>query len=94
MTYEEYLAKYDELEEAMALLKKQFIDSNKEFDEGTKVKVTDKDGNVQYGYVLYNRMAGYDVKPHLVQYKKDGTPSVHKPLWYNYSDTLEKVEED
>lgn len=64
---------------------KKYIDSNKEFEIGEKVKVTHIGGEIEFGFISkvklnYSSQIEYEV----VKEKKDGTPSQHKLfMWYN-----------
>ena len=64
---------------------KKYIDSNKEFEVGEKVKVTSEKGVIEFGFISkvklnYSSQIEYEV----VKEKKDGTPSQHKLyVWYS-----------
>lgn len=92
MTQEEYTKKDYEIDKQMAALRekrialrKEYIESNKPYPIGSKVKVRDKsNGSVQYGFVAGYELSYYDNKilPKVNKMKKDGTMSkVNLPIW-------------
>ena len=89
---DEYQQKREELIMSFAAIKKEYIESNKPFKIGTKVKVTtDTRGKVVYGYV-----DGYDLSlysatltPTIKQCKKDGTPHATKHIFFPYDAVIE-----
>ena len=83
MSYEEFENKYTELRQAINDLKKEYIDSNSPFPVGTKVKITDSEGKVFYGFIREYHMAGYFVLPIISKIKKDGTMHPTQNVWYN-----------
>lgn len=92
MTQEEYTKKDSEIDEQMAALRKKrialrekYIEDNKPYPIGTKVRVFDKsNGSVQYGFVVGYELSYYDNKilPKVKKMKKDGTMSqVNMCIW-------------
>jgi hypothetical protein len=96
MTQKEYIKKVSEIDEQMSALRKkriairkQYIEDNKPYPIGTKVRVFDKsNGSVQYGFVVGYDLsfygAKYDAKiyPKVKKMKKDGTMSqVNMCIW-------------
>ena len=92
MTQEEYTKKDSEIDKQMAALRekriairKQYIEDNKPYPIGTKVRVFDKsNGSVQYGFVVGYELSYYDNKilPKVKKMKKDGTMSqVNMCIW-------------
>lgn len=92
MTQEEYTKKDSEIDEQMAALRKKrialrekYIEDNKPFPIGSKVRVFDKSNNsVQYGFVVGYELSYYDNKilPKVKKMKKDGTMSqVNMCIW-------------
>ncbi len=85
MTQEEYTKKVHEIDKQMAALREkriairnQYIEDNKPFPIGTKVRVLDKsNGSVQYGFVVGYELSYVDSKicPKVRKMKKDGTMS-------------------
>ncbi len=92
MTQEEYTKKDSEIDEQMSALRKKrialrekYIEDNKPYPIGTKVRVFDKsNGSVQYGFVVGYELSYYDNKilPKVKKMKKDGTMSqVNMCIW-------------
>ena len=92
MTQEEYTKKDSEIDEQMAALRKKrialrekYIEDNKPYPIGSKVRVFDKSNNsVQYGFVVGYELSYYDNKilPKVKKMKKDGTMSqVNMCIW-------------
>lgn len=92
MTQEEYTKKDYEIGKQMAALRekrialrKEYIESNKPYPIGSKVRVLDKsNGSVQYGFVVGYELSYYDAKilPKVRKMKKDGTMSkVNLCIW-------------
>ena len=92
MTQEEYTKKDSEIDEQMSALRKKrialrekYIEDNKPYPIGTKVRVFDKSNNsVQYGFVVGYELSYYDNKilPKVKKMKKDGTMSqVNMCIW-------------
>lgn len=92
MTQEEYTKKDSEIDKQMAALRKkrvelrqQYIEDNKPYPIGSKVRVFDKsNGSVQYGFVVGYELSYYDNKilPKVKKMKKDGTMSqVNMCIW-------------
>ena len=92
MTEKEYIKKDSEIDEQMAALRKKrialrekYIEDNKPFPIGSKVRVFDKSNNsVQYGFVVGYELSYYDNKilPKVKKMKKDGTMSqVNMCIW-------------
>jgi hypothetical protein len=92
MTQEEYTKKDSEIDEQMSALRKKrialrekYIEDNKPFPIGSKVRVFDKSNNsVQYGFVVGYELSYYDNKilPKVKKMKKDGTMSqVNMCIW-------------
>ena len=85
MTQEEYTKKDYEIDKQMAALRekriairKQYIEDNKPYPIGSKVRVFDKsNGSVQYGFVTGYELSHFDNKilPKVKKMKKDGTMS-------------------
>ena len=85
MTEKEYIKKDSEIDEQMAALRKKrialrekYIEDNKPFPIGSKVRVFDKSNNsVQYGFVVGYELSYVDSKicPKVRKMKKDGTMS-------------------
>lgn len=77
MDKQEYLKKSEELRNQMAQLNQEYIDSNKKYEDGTKIKVTNSVGKVRVGVVrghiisLFNN----DVVPYLKLVTKDNEES-------------------
>ena len=77
MDKQEYLKKSEELRNQMAQLNQKYIDSNKKYEDGTKIKVTNSVGKVRVGVVrghiisLFNN----DVVPYLKLVTKDNEES-------------------
>jgi len=92
MTQEEYTKKDSEIDEQMAALRKKrialrekYIEDNKPYPIGSKVRVFDNSNNsVQYGFVVGYELSYYDNKilPKVKKMKKDGTMSqVNMCIW-------------
>lgn len=64
---------------------KKYIDSNKEFEVGEKVKVTSEKGVIEFGFISKVKLNySSQIKYEVVKEKKDGTPSQHKLyVWYS-----------
>ena len=85
MTEKEYIKMDGEIDKQMAALRekriairKQYIEDNKPYPIGTKVRVLDKsNGSVQYGFVVGYELSYYGAKilPKVKKMKKDGTMS-------------------
>lgn len=93
MTQEEYTKKDYEIDKQMAALRekritlrKEYIESNKPYPIGTKVRVLDKSNNsVQYGFVVGYELSycGAKICPKVKKMKKDGTMSqVNMYIWH------------
>jgi hypothetical protein len=92
MTEKEYIKKSSEIDEQMTALRKKrialrekYIEDNKPFPIGTKVRVFDKsNGSVQYGFVVGYELSyiGSKICPKVKKMKKDGTMSqVNMCIW-------------
>ena len=92
MTEKEYIKMDGEIDKQMAALRekriairKQYIEDNKPYPIGTKVRVLDKsNGSVQYGFVVGYELSYYGAKilPKVKKMKKDGTMSqVNMCIW-------------
>ena len=97
MTIEEYKLQKQIIAEQISALKvegeridRQFINSNKVFDVGDKVKLTHRNGKVEIGFVS-KLSIGFDrVRYEFAKEKKDGTMSQIK-LYDWYDDKIEKI---
>jgi hypothetical protein len=88
MTKEEYISKLEELENAKVDLRREYIESNKPYPIGSKVKVTYKVGyEPVIGIVDSYKISGWDIViPVLHKVKKDGTKHATAELyipWWN-----------
>lgn len=92
MTEKEYIKMDGEIDKQMAALRekriairKQYIEDNKPFPIGSKVRVFDKsNSSVQYGFVVGYELSYYGNKilPKVKKMKKDGTMSqVNMCIW-------------
>lgn len=90
MDKQEYLKKIDELRGQMAKLNQEYIDSNKKYEDGTKIKVTNSVGKVRVGVVRGHIISLFDsnVVPYLKQITKEGDESKRNIVIYP-SDNLE-----
>lgn len=77
MDKQEYLKKSEELRNQMAQLNQEYIDSNKKYEDGTKIKVTNSVGKVRIGVVRGHIVSLFnsDVVPYLKQVTKEGEES-------------------
>ena len=84
----------DRAKEEIKNLKKQYIEDNKPFPLGTKVKVTFEDGEVKYGIVVsYEINDFHKIIPIVHGFKKDGTASKNKRILVWRDSKVEAVEE-
>jgi hypothetical protein len=89
----EILSKINELEKEGSRLIKEYIEKNKEFDIGEKVKLVANDGTEKLVFVrdvLINRKG--DIYYKYFKCKKDGTPSKHEHWsWFVKNEKPQKL---
>lgn len=104
MTKEEFRAKFDEIKKQetalrvkMGKLKNDYIQSNKQFNIGDKVKVTNgKTGAVQFGIIRKYYINLEDgVIPIIAKIKKNGEPHPNQDVRYHIwaHDTIEPCDD-
>jgi hypothetical protein len=92
MTEKEYIKEVSEIDKQMSALREKritlrqkYIEDNKPYPIGTKVRVFDKsNGSVQYGFVVGYEVSycGGKICPKVKKMKKDGTMSqVNMCIW-------------
>jgi hypothetical protein len=83
---------FEKAKEEIKNLKKQYIEDNKPFPLGTKVKATFGNGNVEVGFVVgYETNCFYKIIPIVHGMKKDGTVSKNKRIWVWWDTKVEAV---
>ena len=90
MNKEEFVKKDAVLERQRVELRSEYIRSNSPYPVGTKLKVTGRDGTIQYGIVKgYEINVWNDVMPVLSCIKKDGTAHPKNTLYVWCGSTFE-----
>ena len=92
MNKNEYMEKISDLREKEAQLNKDYIESNKQYTPGTKVKVTGSSGKSRIGIVKYNIVStiNKEVVPMVMQLTNDGIESLRRIVIYP-DDTIEVI---
>lgn len=83
MNKEEYKKSISDLRERIATInteirhvEESYIESNRQFNNGDRIKITSKRNIVRYAYVFKTKISyGDDLKIEAYKEKKDGTPS-------------------
>ena len=67
-----------------------YVEKNCGFSKGDKVKVTDSDGRIEYGFVKgFHRLACAGVVPIIGKFKKDGSTYKFKNIYVTNFDKIE-----
>lgn len=90
MNKEEFKCKITALREEIAHLKSEYVETNTEYPNGTRVKVTDNRGKSRIGVVKFTIVEGFDAVPYIVMITKAGEESVRRICVYP-GDTIEVI---
>lgn len=71
-------------------LERRYIEENRPFNIGDKVKITNRYNEIEYGFVSGFYLHYSEIRPHLLKMKSDGKPSLHR-LDPGFGYTLELV---
>ena len=82
--------KIENLNNELKRVEQQFIDSNKEFDIGDKVKITRRGNMVEIGFICSFSIEFDHIRYYCKKEKKDGTMSnINLYVWFE--DKIEKI---
>ena len=92
MNKNEYLEKMASIREEKDRIDKEYIESNKQFEPGTKVKVTDRKGKSRIGVVKNSVISeiNNEVVPFVRMLTNDGIESLRRIVIYP-EDTIEVI---
>lgn len=92
MTKLEFVDSINDLEEKKRSIEKEFIESNKKFNIGDKVRITGTHGTrigIIRGFVI--SCLFQNVEPIIAKVKKDGSAHSYNNICVYYDDVIEKI---
>lgn len=92
MKKEEYIEKFEDLQQQIRELQEEYIKKNITYLDGTKVKVIDFRGKSRIGIVIRNIVDFGSVVPYVLQLTKTGEISKRRIVIYP-TDTIEVINE-
>ena len=90
MTKLEFVDSINDLEEKKHSIEKEFIESNKKFNIGDKVRITGTSGT-RIGIIRGFLISCQNVEPIIAKAKKDGSAHSYNNICVRYNDIIEKI---